>query len=202
VGAASFEFYESTENGGLGRGSLFSTFNPEAHPEGFNAVGTYWANASGIAYPYVGKSLVGRSAAEANAPTPLGVMDLQLHRPQNDHLVVAAFVAPFDGTYRLTDLGARRRDSEGNSATYRVFDQNKVLVASLQAFNTTAWSPDTNVYWLGRVAAGDRVYFSVDRDGDYGWDATEVAWTLSAQVESGSGGSLSYSRGASRLRLT
>jgi hypothetical protein len=191
--AATLEFYESTNNSGVGRGGLFTTFNPGPHPESFNAVGSYWANGGGSAYPYAGKSLVARSAAEANAPLPLGVMDLQLHPPQNDHLVVAAWVAPFAGTYRLTDLGARRRDPEGNSVTYRVFDQNKVLVASLQAVNNTAWNTDTNVYWLGRLTAGDRVYFSVDRDGDFGWDATEVAWTLSAQAESDSGGSLSCS---------
>jgi hypothetical protein len=32
------------------------------------------------------------------------------------------------------------------------------------------------------------------RDGDYGRDAAEIAWTLSAHTESGSGGSLSCSR--------
>ena len=194
--AADLEFYESTNNGGVSRGALFSTFNPGAHPEGFNAVGTYWANGSGPAYPYAGKSLVARSAAEGNAPAPLGVMDLQLHPPQNDHLVVAAFVVHFAGTYRLTDLGARRRVTSGNSVVYRVFDNNELLVATLRAGNNTVWTTDTNVYWLGRLAAGDRVFFTVDRDGDYGWDATEVAWTLSAQTERVSGGSLSCSRAA------
>ncbi|NOS70255.1 MAG: hypothetical protein HOP33_10025 [Verrucomicrobia bacterium] len=180
--AANLEFYESTNNAGVGRGSLFSTFNPGLHPEGFNAVGTYWANVSGTAYPYAGKSLVARSAAEGNAPAPLGVMDLQLHPPNNDHLVVVAFVAPFDATYRISDLAARRVFTSGTTATYRLFGQNKVLIASLQAGNSTAWITDTNVYWLGQVAAGDRIYFTVDRDGNYGWDATETAWTVTATL--------------------
>ena len=183
--AASLEFYESTNNGGVDRGGLFGIFNPGTHPESFNAVGTYWANASGIAYPYAGKSLVARSAAEVNAPAPLGVMDLQLHPPNNDHLVVAALIAPIDGTYRLKDLGARRVFTSGTTVTYRLFDRNKLLIASLQARNTTSWVTDTNIYWLGPVAAGERIYFTVDRDGNYGWDATEVAWTLSATLTYG-----------------
>lgn len=185
VVAASLEFYESTNNAGVGRGSLFGRFNPGSHPESFNAVGTYWANASGTAYPYAGKSLVARSAAEVNAPVPFGVMDLQLHPPNNDHSVVAALVAPFDGTYRIKDLGARRVFTSGNTVIYRVFDQNQILLTSLTAGNTTAWVTDTNGYWLGPVAAGDRIYFAVDRNGDYGWDATEMAWTLSATLAYG-----------------
>jgi hypothetical protein len=183
--AAGLEFYESTDNSGVNRAGLFGVFNPGSHPQSFNAVGTYWANASGNAYPYAGKSLVARNAAEGHVPMPLGVMDLQLHPPNNDHLVVAALVAPFDGTYRLTDLGARRVYTSGTTATYRIFDPRRHLIANLQASNNTAWITDTNVYWLGRIAAGDRIYFTVDRDGDYGWDATEVAWTLSASLAYG-----------------
>lgn len=185
VVAANLEFYESTNNGGVGRGGLFGIFNPGSHPEGFNAVGTYWANASGTAYPYAGKSLVARSAAEVNAPAPLGVMDLQLHPPNNDHLVIAAFLVPFDGTYRITDLGTRRVYTSGTTVTYRLFNPNRLFIAGLQATNNTSWITDTNVYWLGRLGAGDRIYFAVDRDGNYGWDATEIAWTLSATLAYG-----------------
>ena len=200
--SANLDFYESTNDGGADLESLFSTFKPGPHPESFNAVGTYWANGTGQVYPYAGKSLSPRSSSEVNVSAPLGVLDLQLHPQQNDHLVVAAFVTPVGGFYRLTDLGVRRPYFEGGSVTYRVFDKNKSPVASLQAFNDTAWVTSASLHSLGWLAAGDRIYFTVDRDGDYGWDVTEIAWTLSAATDAGAVRLLAQPVTGGHLRLS
>ena len=34
---------------------------------------------------------------------------------------------------------------------------------------------------LGSFVVGDRICFGVNRDGDFGADATEIAWTLTVQ---------------------
>jgi len=74
---ATVELYESTNNSGVTKGSLFSTYNAGAHPQTFNHVQNYWAAAAGSTYPYAGKSTVGRGldTGETNAPPPSGVFD-------------------------------------------------------------------------------------------------------------------------------
>jgi len=136
-------------------------------------------------YSYAGKSSDDRGSdtAESNAPAPLGVRDLQLHPPNNSHLTVAAFVAPHDGYYTVSDLAVRRVYSEGGSVTYKVFDSSQELITSLQASNNRIWVIDGNTYILGNLSADDRIYFAVDNYEGYSFDATEIAWTVTYYKE-------------------
>ena len=179
--AAPIEFYESTNVDGVNKASLFSIFNAGQHAEGFNHLKAFWANAVGeAAYPYAGKSTIGRGSdiGEDGTPAPTGVYDLQLHPPENNRLVVAAFVVPLDGSYSVSNLAARRVHYQGVTVSYKVFDASKTLVSSFQASNNRDWVTDENIYDIGILTAGDRIYFAVDQDGGYGWDATEIAWTI------------------------
>nr|HQH71052.1 hypothetical protein [bacterium] len=164
---------------GLDQG-LFSVFNAAPHEEDFNHVNQFWSNFQNGGYPYAGKSTVprGDDEFETGAPEPLGVMDLQLHPPSNPHLTVAAFTAPVAGVYTVSGLAVRRVFYEGESVTYLVFDSGKNQLASLQAFQDQMWVADDQSYPAGNLQAGDRIYFAVSNDGDYGWDATEVAFTV------------------------
>lgn len=179
---ATLEFYESTNNSGVDKGSLFSTFHSGYHPDGTNNVENYWSNEAGLSYTYVGKSTVDRGydMGEQNAPSPVGVRDLQIHPPNSDHMTVAAFVVPKTGNYSVSNLAARRVDgTTGETSVYKVFNQRKELLASIKADSTTWTSGTTSSYSLGQLKAGDRIYFAVERDGIYWWDYTEVAWTIS-----------------------
>ncbi|MHC4715706.1 MAG: DUF6531 domain-containing protein, partial [Planctomycetota bacterium] len=181
---AELEFYESADDGGVAMGTPLATFTAGPHPEhdpqdpgkpNHNHVEDFWANGSGVLlYPYAGKSTVdrGADAGEGNTPGPLGVRDLQLHPPNNDHLVVAAFVAPASGLYRVSDLGVRRVDDRWGDVTYSVFDDAGGLVAALDCDVNQIWVTDPYTYDLGELSAGDRIYFAVDRDGAYYYDAT------------------------------
>ncbi|MFB3785059.1 MAG: hypothetical protein ACE15F_01680 [bacterium] len=166
-------------NPGLDQG-LFSVFNAAPHEEDFNHVSQFWSNYLDGGYPYAGKSTVprGDDEFETGAPEPLGVMDLQLHPPSNPHLTVAAFTAPVAGAYTISNLAVRRVYYSGESVTYMVFDSGKNLLASLQAFQDQMWITDDLSYPDGNLPAGDRIYFAVSNDGDYGWDATEIAFTV------------------------
>jgi hypothetical protein len=178
---ADLEFYESTDNDGVNKGSLFSTYTDGTHADGFNHAEHIWAPTSGYdAYPYAAKSTVARGSdsGEANTPAPSGVFDLQLHPPDNDHLTVAAFIVPFAGDYSVYDLGVRRVWWEGSLAGYRVFDESKSLLTHIVATTDQDWVTDPNTYNLGTLTAGDRIYFAVDREDDYFWDATEIIWTI------------------------
>ena len=159
---------------------LLTTFTTGLHVEGFNNLKEFWSNQASGGYPYAGKSSVprGKDTGETNAPNPLGVRDLQLHPPNNDHLTVAAFIAPLAGTYTISDLAARRVYNQGTTVVFLVFDNTNTQVASLTASNDQAWVTDTNPYTIKNVKAGDRIYFAVSRDSDYGWDATEVAFSI------------------------
>ena len=184
---AVLELYESQKNGTVDRGPLFTSFNPGNHNETFNKVENFWANSSGnYGYPYVGKSTVDRGSdnGEKNPPAPLGVRDLQMHPPNNDHLTVAAFVAPFDGFYCVSGLAVRRVHNEGNTVRYSLFDYNQKLHVRLNASNNRTWVTDEEIYDLGSLSTGDRIYLAVDNGGNgYGWDATEVAWKITYRKE-------------------
>jgi hypothetical protein len=107
------------------------------------------------------------------------VFDLQLHPPENDHLTVAAFIVPVAGNYSVYDLAVRRVWWEGSLAGYRVFDESKSLLTHIVATTDQDWVTDPSTYNLGTLAAGDRIYFAVDReDANYFWDATEIIWTI------------------------
>ena len=179
--AATVELYESTNNGGVIKGNLLATFTSGAHPGVFNRVQSYWSPAGGNTYPYGGKSTVGRGldAGETNAPAPGAVFDLQLHPPNNDHLVVAAYKVQENGTYDVRNLAVRRVDGNPNQTVrYRVFNPQSVQIANLQATSNRAWVTDANTYALGQLTAGQYIYFAVARDGTYSWDATEISWTV------------------------
>jgi hypothetical protein len=179
---ADLEFYESTDNDGVNKDSLFDTYTDGYHEDGFNHAEHIWAYTSGVdAYPYAAKSTVARGSdsGEANTPAPSGVFDLQLHPPENDHVTVAAFVVPVAGDYTVYDLGVRRVWWEGSLAGYKVFDQSKSLLTHIVATTDQDWVTDPNTYNLGTLQASDRIYFAVDReDANYFWDATEIIWTI------------------------
>jgi hypothetical protein len=178
---ADLEFYESTNNNGVDKGSLFGTYTDGTHAEGFNSAEHLWGDTSGAPYPYAAKSTVARGSGsgEANTPSPLGVFDLQLHPPENDHLTVAAFIVPEAGSYSVYDLAVRRVHNEGDLAGYKAFDDSKSLLTHIVATTDQDWVTDPTTYNLGTLQAGDRIYFAVDReDTSYGWDATEIIWTI------------------------
>jgi PKD repeat protein len=175
------EFYESLNNGGVNRGALFAGFNAGVHSQAFNKVESYWSPVSGALLPYVGKSTVvrGSDAGETNTPSPAGVRDLQMHPPNNSHLVVAAFRIPEAGTYTLSGLAVRRVDNNpGQTVRYKVFNSQRVLIANLRATSNRAWVTDATTYSLGSRSVGDFIYFAVDRDGTWAWDATEISWII------------------------
>jgi hypothetical protein len=176
------ELYMSSNDNGVEKEMLFNTFSA-GHFDLFNHVQDIWAYFSGPdAYPYAGKSKVNRGSdsGESNTPEPSGVRDLQLHPPESEHLTVAAFMAPLDGKYRISDLAVRRVHNQGEIVTYKVFDTLKNQIATLTASNDRAWVIDEKVYNLGFLSAGDRIYFAVDRgeNDEYYWDATEIVWTI------------------------
>jgi len=179
--SATVEIFESTNNGGVNKGSLLAAFTAGAHSVAFNRAQNYWSPAAGTLYPYGGKSMVGRGSdtGETNAAAPASVFDLQLHPPNNDHLVVAAFMVPADGNYQVNNLAVRRVDGNPNQTVrYRVFNPQKVQIANLQATSNQAWVTDPNTYTLGQLTSGQYIYFGVARDGTYSWDATEISWTV------------------------
>ncbi len=177
---AQLSFYESANDGGVDQGTIFSIFNAIVHPQAFNNVQNYWAEAAGWTYPYAGKSTIGRGvdSGETNTPSPTGVFDLQMHPPNSAHTTVAAFTVPVSGNYTVSNLGVRRVNVDtAQSVRLKVFSTQKVLLDNLQA-TSTAWVNDANTYPLGTLNAGDKIYFAVDPDGSYAWDATEINWTI------------------------
>ncbi len=192
---AQLEFYESS-NTGVDRGVPFTTFLPEAHPEDFNHAGTVWTSGTApLSYPYVAKSTVtrGNDAGEANAAAleragisasaAFAVRDLQLHPPDNAHNVVAAFRVPQAGNYSVSGLAVRRIDASGDTVRLRLYGPAKSELANLQATNDRAWVRSDETYLLGSLAAGDYIYFAVNSEDGYGWDATEIDWLITADTD-------------------
>jgi len=68
--------------------------------------------------------------------------------------------------------------NSGQSIVYMVFSPAKVQLSSLRATSNQAWVIDPGTYNLGQLSAGDYVYFGVNRDGLYSWDATEISWKI------------------------
>lgn len=178
---ANVEFYESTNDLGITKGSLFSLFANGAHQDTFNNVTTFWSNGTGVnAYPYAGKSTVdrGSDAGETNAPSPLGVRDLQLYPPSNNHTVVAAFRIPQNGWYNIYNIKLRRVSNTGNNARLRVFNAQGTQLVSLNATNNRQWVSTGTLFTLPNLKSGQYIYFAVDRNGDSVGDATEISWTI------------------------
>jgi len=104
-----------------------------------------------------------------------------MHPSDTDKLTIASFVVPSSGTYSVSNLAVRRVDGNlGQTVRYRVFNNAKTQIANILSGNQ-AWITDTGTYNLGTLQAGDTIYFAVDRDGAYYYDATEVAWTITKQ---------------------
>jgi hypothetical protein len=177
---ANIELYESTNNDGVSKGSLFSTFTSGSHGDGENNVEDFWGDAGGDPYPFAGKSTVGRGSdsSEGNTPAPTGVYDITIHPPSDDHLTVAAFIVPTSGNYSVSNLAVRHVLSSGDTATLKVFNASQSQIASLQATTNQDWVTDAGSYDLGSLTTGDRIYFAVDNDGDFAYDAMEIAWTV------------------------
>lgn len=181
--SADLEFYESDNNFGIVKSVLLPLF-ATTHADSFNNLENFWSNASGgNAYPYVGKSTVNRGsdAGEANTPAPLGVRDLAVHPPVNDHNTVVAFKVPQNGTYVISNLGVRRVSNSGNDVRFRLFNPAGTQLTTLNATNNQDWVTTATTYDLGSLSAGQYIYFTVDRNGVYDWDAAEMAWTITLQ---------------------
>ena len=106
--------------------------------------------------------------------------DLQLHPPNNLHYTVAAFRAPLAGAYAISGVGVRRVSNLGGTVRLRVLDEQATVLANIQATTTRAWTWAGTTYTVPNVAAGAYLYFAVDRDGADDYDATEIAWTITA----------------------
>jgi hypothetical protein len=181
--AAALEVFESQDDNGVKRGPVLDEYFVTPHYEAFNKMNHYWTTRHPTAnrgYPYVGKSTIPRGGDEREtaAPPPSGVLDLQMHPPNSDHLIVTAFVVPVDGPYVVYDLAARRVSPQGGTVVYSVLNGKGTVVSSIQAGNDRAWARDPGLYPLGSLRSGDRIYFGVGRDGDYFYDATEVSFSV------------------------
>jgi hypothetical protein len=184
---AGVEFYVSDDAFGVTKVGLFPAWNGTVHNDLNARVENYWAltqaTATSKVYPYAGKSTVGRGTGnepgEANVPTPTGVYDLQLHPPIGDQQTVAAFIAPFAGTYTISNLSVRRLSTGGTTVKYKVYDKNKTLLTTLVTVDDSrAWVNSTASFSIGTLMAGDRIYFATERDGAWDYDLTEVAWSV------------------------
>ncbi len=174
ITSVDLQFYESTNDDGVNKGELLSPYNPGGHSEDFNHVENYW----GEDYPYIGKSTVpqGDDTEESREQFP-GVLDLQMHPPSNDHLIVCAFEAPFAGNYIVSNLAIRRVYDEGSEAALKLFGPDKELLATLTG-NSRSWKYDVKTYTLRNVAEGDLIYFAVDNVDGFAYDAIEVLWSI------------------------
>ena len=181
---ATVSFFQSTNDGGVKKNTLLTTYNAGPHPNANSFVTTYWALGPGNVYPYAGKSTVGRGSetGEGNVPSPTGVFDLQLHPPNSAKLIVSAFVVPVAGEYTLSNLAVRRVSSASGTTRLKVFDSDQLPVADLQATNNQDWVQNTNTLALGTLSIGDSIYFAVDREGNYASDFTEVMWTVNRLI--------------------
>jgi len=178
---ATVAFFQSTNDGGVNKGVLLSTYNSGTHPNAAGFVATYWANATGNVYPYAGKSTVGRGSesGEGNVQAPPGVFDLQMHPPNSNKLIVSAFVVPASGDYSITNVAVRRVSSAAGTTRLKVFNNLKSQLANIQALNHQDWVLYSSPLSLGSLNAGDSIYFAVDRDGtSYASDFTELSWTI------------------------
>ncbi len=195
---AYLEFYESTDDDGVQKGELFQYFFAEKHKE--HLVTDFWTSYShnswdDEAVPYVGKSTAPRGSLtqpsyfESNPPEPTGVYDIKMHPPKNDHSTVIAFIIPVSGDYTISDL-AFRRDNEWlaaeeprKSVRFRIFNHKKQLLCDKQYISQQykgPWMILSETFELPGLQKGDRLYFTLNSDGDWGWDKTDVTWTISA----------------------
>jgi hypothetical protein len=185
VGAlpATLEFYESTNDFGVIKGSLFPTYNNSLHPDPNARVRAYWATGAGEVYTYVGKSSVarGEEPGETNVGAPVGAFDVQMHPPNSNHQTVAAFVVPEAGSYYVNNLSVRRVSNLGGTVEFKVYDSNQLLKWNkIAPAGSQAWVRTGDAINLGSLNAGQRIYFAVESDGDYFYDMTEVSFSVTS----------------------
>jgi hypothetical protein len=174
VTSVDLKFYESAENDGVGMGELLAPHNPGVHPESFNHVENYW----GEDYPYIGKSTVpqGQDTNEHKGRFP-GVIDLQMHPPENEHLVVCSFEVPFSGNYTISNLGIRRVYDEDSGTELKLFDPDKELISSVSG-TSRSWRYNVHILQLKNLTKGELIYFAVDNVDGFAYDAVEVSWSI------------------------
>lgn len=168
------KFYESVDNDGVDMGELLAPHNPGVHPESFNHVENYW----GEDYPYIGKSTVsqGQDADEHRGRFP-GVLDLQMHPPENEHMVVCSFEVPFSGDYTISNLGIRRVYNEDSGTELKLFDPDKELISSVSG-TSRSWKYNVHILQLKNLAKGELIYFAVDNVDGFAYDAVEISWSI------------------------
>ena len=173
ITSAALQYYESTDNNGVELGELLETYTPGEHPEVFNHLDNYWGE-----YPYVGKSTVAQGAdiGENKGRVP-GVLDLQMHPPESEHLIVCSFEAPFSGNYTVTDLGIRRVYNDDSGTELKLFGPDKELITTISG-TSRSWKYDVKTFQLKNVAKGDMIYFAVDNVDGFTYDAVEISWKI------------------------
>lgn len=172
--SVNLQFYESANDDGVDMDELLTTYNSRKHSDSFNHVENYCGNN----YPYVGKSTVPQgSDTEEKREQVSGVFDLQVHPPENDHLIVCTFEAPFSGDYTVSNLGIRRVHDEDSGTELKVFDPDKKLIFTLSG-TTRSWSSHVQAYKLKNIAEGDLIYFAVDNVDGFAYDAVEISWSI------------------------
>ncbi len=174
VTSVGLQFYESTDNNGVNMDKVLSPHNSGEHPDSFNHVENYW----GEDYPYVGKSTIpqGSDTDEHKERVP-GVFDLQLHPPNNEHLVVCSFEVPFSGDYTISDIGIRRVYDENSGTELKLFGPDKNLISKLSG-TTKTWNYDLHTHPLKNLDQGDLIYFAVDNVDGFAYDAVEISWNI------------------------
>ena len=78
----------------------------------------------------------------------------------------------------LKSFGPQTGGAEAGSAQLKLFDSSESLLANVTV-TSGAWVYDNASYDLGSLAAGERIYFAVDRDADqFFYDNIEVAFVV------------------------
>jgi len=174
ITTANIQFYESADDDGVDLDELLTPYNPGTHPDAFNHVEKYWGND----YPYAGKSNVPQgSDTDEHKERFSGVFDLQMHPPDNQHLIVCAFEVPFTGNYTISGLGIRRVYNNNSSVELRLYNPDKELIADLPG-NSKTWNYDYHTHFLKSLEKGDVIYFAVSNVDGFAYDATEISWEV------------------------
>ena len=184
--STTIDFYESSDDTGVARGTLFPAYNAGVHTDAFNNVENIRNYTDGVSdYPYVGKSTVDRGSdtGEGNAHEPLTARDITVHPPNNDHNVVVAFKVPKNGTYTVSNLGVRRVESLGDDARLHLYDPAGAELANLNATSNQDWVTSGTIYTLSNLIAGQYISFGLDRNGAWDFEAAEMSWTIIAKED-------------------
>lgn len=76
----------------------------------------------------------------------------------------------------------RRTDAHGSTTRLHLFNSQGIELANIRATNDRAWVSSAGSYDVGYLSSGDRIYFGVDSDGGYDYDATEISWEIRASA--------------------